>query len=148
MFKNYKAEVENQLGKTIKSVKSDRGGEYYSRYNGSGEQHPSPFAEFLEKCGIIPQYTMSSSLSMNGVHERRNRTLKEKTELLWGEGLKTTTYLLNRVPTKAIVSCYFIGHSKRSRGYKFYNPTIRSIFETENTRFFMEVEFVGAGEEG
>ena len=32
VFKNFKAEVENQLSKRIKSFKSDRGGEYYSRY--------------------------------------------------------------------------------------------------------------------
>ena len=29
------------------------------------------------------------------------------------------------------VSCYFIGYSKRSRGYKFYDPTTKSIFERE-----------------
>ena len=39
VFKSYKAEVENQLGKKSKVVKSDRGGEYYGRYDGSGEQH-------------------------------------------------------------------------------------------------------------
>lgn len=76
MFKNYKAEVENQLGKRIKSVRSDRGGEYYGRYDGSGEQRPGPFAKFLEECGIVPQYTMPGSSTMNGVAERRNRTLK------------------------------------------------------------------------
>ena len=32
VFKNYKAEVENQLNKRIKSVRSNRGGEYYGRY--------------------------------------------------------------------------------------------------------------------
>jgi hypothetical protein len=48
---------------------------------------------------------------MNGVAERRNRTLMEMvrsmishTSLplnLWGETLKTATYILNRIPTKA-----------------------------------------------
>ena len=37
MFKAYKAEVENQLNRRIKTVRSDRGGEYYGRYDGSGE---------------------------------------------------------------------------------------------------------------
>ena len=47
---------------------------------------------------------------MNGVAERRNKTLKDMVrsmishstlpESLWGEALKTTTYILNRVPTK------------------------------------------------
>ncbi|KAL5738482.1 hypothetical protein ACOSP7_031243 [Xanthoceras sorbifolium] len=34
------------------------------------------------------------------------------------------------------VSSYFIGYSERSRGYKFYDPTLRSIFETGTTTFF------------
>ena len=33
-FKTYNAEVEKQTRKTIKIVKSDRGGEYYGRYTG------------------------------------------------------------------------------------------------------------------
>ena len=36
MFKIYKAEVENQLTKKIKAVRSDRGDEYYDRYDKSG----------------------------------------------------------------------------------------------------------------
>ncbi|KAL1224587.1 Retrovirus-related Pol polyprotein from transposon TNT 1-94 [Cardamine amara subsp. amara] len=40
VFKVFKTEVELQLGKHIKAVRSDRGGEYYGRYDGSGEQHP------------------------------------------------------------------------------------------------------------
>ena len=78
MFKSFKVEVENQLNKRIKNVRSDRGGEYNGKYDGSGEQRSVPFAKFLEECGIVPQYTMPGSLSMNGVVERRNRTLKDK----------------------------------------------------------------------
>ena len=194
VFKTFKSEVENQLNKRIKSVRSDRGGEYYGRYDGSGEQRPGPFARFLEECGIVPQYTMPGSPSMNGVAERRNRTLKDMVrsmishstlpESLWGEALKAATYILNRVPTKATdktpyelwtgkkpslnhlhiwgcpaearpyrpnekkldsrtISCYFIGYSERSRGYKFYDPTTKAIFETGNARFFEDVEFAG-----
>ena len=50
--------------------------------------------------------------SMNGVVEQRNRTLKDMVrsmvshsslpESLWGEALKTTTYILNRVSSKAV----------------------------------------------
>ncbi|KAJ4728701.1 Retrovirus-related Pol polyprotein from transposon TNT 1-94 [Melia azedarach] len=161
VFKNYKAKVENQLSKRIKTVKSDRGGEYYGRYDGSGEQHPGPFAKFLKECGIVPQYTMPESL--------------------WGKALKTAAYILNKVPTKAtaktpyelwtgkksslkhlhvwgcpaearpyrpnekkldlrMVSCYFIGYSERSRGYKFYDPRTKSIFESGNAQFFEDVE--------
>ena len=41
------------------------------------------------------------------------------------------------------MSNYFIGYSERSRGYKFYDPTIRSIFETGIATFFKDVEFGG-----
>ena len=50
-------EVERQLDKKIKIVRSDRGGEYYGRYDESG-QNPGPFAKFFEKRGIRAQYTM------------------------------------------------------------------------------------------
>nr|KAJ0209166.1 hypothetical protein LSAT_V11C400188070 [Lactuca sativa] len=113
VFKSFKLEIENQLNKKIKCVRSDRGGEYYGRYDGSGEQRLGPFAKFLEECGIVPQYTMPGSPRMNGVSERRNRTLKDMVrsmishstlpESLWGEALKTASYILNRVPTKAAV---------------------------------------------
>ena len=41
------------------------------------------------------------------------------------------------------VRCYFFGYAERSRGFKFYNPTIRLFFETGNARFFEDVEFGG-----
>ena len=54
MFKSFKVEVENQLNKRIKNVIFDRGGEYYGKYDGSGEQCSGPFAKFLEEGGIVP----------------------------------------------------------------------------------------------
>jgi len=45
IFKIYKAEVKNQLNKIIKAVRSVRGGEYYSRYKGSG-RCPESFTNF------------------------------------------------------------------------------------------------------
>ena len=51
IFEMFITEVERQLDKKIKIVISDRGGEYYGRYDESG-QNPSPFAKFLEKHGI------------------------------------------------------------------------------------------------
>jgi len=41
------------------------------------------------------------------------------------------------------VSSCFIGYSERSRGYKFYDPTIKSIFKMRNAIFFKDVEFGG-----
>ena len=38
------------------------------------------------------------------------------------------------------MSCYFVGYSERSRGFKFYDPSTRSLFETGNTKFIEDVE--------
>ena len=53
----YINEVERQLDRKVKIVRSDRGGEYYVRYDESG-QHPGPFAKFLKKLGNCAEYTM------------------------------------------------------------------------------------------
>ena len=42
-FKEFKAEVENQLGKCIKTIRSDRGGEYLL----------GDFKDYITKNGII-----------------------------------------------------------------------------------------------
>ncbi|RVW22815.1 Retrovirus-related Pol polyprotein from transposon TNT 1-94 [Vitis vinifera] len=113
MFKVFRTEVEKQLGKVIKIVRSDRGGEYYGKHGDAGQQK-GPFARYLQDNGIVAQYTMPGSSEQNGVAERRNRTLMEMKrsmmgrsnfpEYLWGEAIKTTTYILNRVPRVAIVN--------------------------------------------
>jgi hypothetical protein len=53
----YIIEVERQLDRKVKVVRSDKGGKYYGRYDGFG-QCPGPFAKLLEKHGICAQYTM------------------------------------------------------------------------------------------
>lgn len=57
-------------------MSSDRGDEYYDRYHELGH-HSSPFPRFLEKEGIIAQYTKLETPQQNGVVERRNRTLMD-----------------------------------------------------------------------
>src|SRR5262249_51050714 len=69
-------EVERQLDRKVKIVRSDKSGEFYGRYTETG-QCPGPFAKFLENYGISAQYTMPGTLEQNGVAERRNRTLME-----------------------------------------------------------------------
>ena len=128
-FKVFKAEVENQCGKQIQIVRSDRGGEYYGRYTENG-QAPGPFAKFLQEHGIVAQYTMLGSPDMNGVAERRNRTLMDMVrsmlsnsnlpKSLWTEALKTAAYILNRVPTKAVPKTPF-------ELWKGWKPSLRHM---------------------
>ncbi|GJV53310.1 pol polyprotein [Tanacetum coccineum] len=87
-FVLYKTEVENQLGKKIKVVRSDRGGEYVA-----------PFAELCAKHGIRHEFTAPYSPQQNGIGEG-DRTLKytriEKKEglLLIMDGRKTIISIL------------------------------------------------------
>ena len=46
MFKVSRTEVEKQLRKVIKIVRSDRGGEYYGKHGDAGQQK-GPFARYL-----------------------------------------------------------------------------------------------------
>ena len=77
MFKHFKNEVENQLDRKIKVIRSDRGGEY-----------EAPFGDFCSQHGIIHQTTAPYSPQQNGVTELKNRTLKEMMNaLLLSSGL-------------------------------------------------------------
>ena len=101
-FKEFKAEVENHRGKSIKTLRSDHGGEYLL-----GE-----FMQFLEDYGITSQMSAPSQPQQNGVAERRNRTLLEMVRSMmsyaslpvsfWGYALETAQYLLNLVASKVI----------------------------------------------
>ena len=111
IFKIYKVEVENQLNHRIKSVRSNRGGEYYDRLT-EFAQHSSTFFLFLREYDIVVNYTMSRTSEQNGVAKRPNCTLiniersmmsnSTLPEFLWGEALKTIVHILNHVPTKAV----------------------------------------------
>jgi hypothetical protein len=58
-FKEFQNEVQNQLGKLIKFLRSGHIGEYLSL----------EFSNHLKQCGIIPQLTPSGTPQWNGVSE-------------------------------------------------------------------------------
>nr|GFA12496.1 retrotransposon protein, putative, Ty1-copia subclass [Tanacetum cinerariifolium] len=66
-FKIYKAEVENQRGKKIQTLRGDRGGEYFS----------TEFSSYCESQGLIHQRTTPYTPQQNGVAERKNRVLQD-----------------------------------------------------------------------
>ena len=66
-FKVYKAEVENLHGKSIKSLRSDHGGEYLL-----GE-----FRQYLEDHGITSQMSAPGQSQQNGVRSEERRVGKE-----------------------------------------------------------------------
>jgi len=94
-FKEYKAYVENSTGKKIKTLRTDNELEYCN----------SKFDEFCKNSGIKHETSCVYTPAQNGVAERFNRTLIERTKCLlfdakltkkfWAEAINWSTYLMN-----------------------------------------------------
>ncbi|GJR68656.1 retrotransposon protein, putative, ty1-copia subclass [Tanacetum coccineum] len=106
-------EVELQLGKKIKALRSDRGGEYLSQ----------EFKDYLSENGIVQNLTSPYTPQQNGVSERRNRTLLDMVRSMfnlttlplsfWDYALESAVRILNMVPTKKVDKTpYEIWHGK------------------------------------
>lgn len=101
-FKRFKEYVEKQTKATIKTFRTDRGGEFTS----------TEFNRFCKDNGVNRHLTTPYTPQQNGVVERRNRTLMDMTRSLlkamkvpnqlWGEAVRHSTYIINRVPTKSL----------------------------------------------
>ncbi|GJT20617.1 retrotransposon protein, putative, ty1-copia subclass [Tanacetum coccineum] len=112
-FKVFKAKYELQLGKKIKALRSDRGGEYLSQ----------EFKDYLSENGIVQNLTSPYTPQQNGVSERRNRTLLDMVRSMfnlttlplsfWDYALESAVRILNMVPTKKVDKTpYEIWHGK------------------------------------
>lgn len=103
-FREYKAEVEKETGKSIKCLRSDNGTEFCNHV----------FDRFFKSAGIKHQTTVPYTPEQNGVAERANRSIIEKARSLlceanlskkfWAEAVRTVVYLKNRSPTKAVLN--------------------------------------------
>ena len=102
VFKEFKAQVELETGKRIKCLRTDNGGEYTD----------GDFLTFCKQEGIKRQFTVAHTPQQNGVAERMNRTLLERTRAMlrtaglaksfWAEAVRTACYVINRSPSTAI----------------------------------------------
>jgi transposase InsO family protein len=101
-FLNFKAMVEKEKGVSIKCLRSDGGGEYFS----------NELSEYLKEHGIQRKYSCSYSPQHNGVVEWKNMhivemacaMLNEKNlpNYFWAEAVATAVYIMNRTPTTAV----------------------------------------------
>ncbi|KAJ9546934.1 hypothetical protein OSB04_019477 [Centaurea solstitialis] len=114
-FKEFQNEVQNQLDRKIKFLRSDRGGEYLSQ----------EFDSHLRECGIVSQLTPPYTPQMNAVSERRNHTLLD---------MRTVTEKLKPKSDK----CIFVGYPKNTLGYYFYSPSENKVFVARNGEFLEE----------
>jgi hypothetical protein len=95
-FKVFKALTENQIGKRLKEVRSDRGGEFSS----------GNFKEFCDKNGIKREYTIPRTPQQNRVVERQNRSVQQMARSMmneknipqtyWVEAIHTAVHILNK----------------------------------------------------
>ncbi|CAI7804457.1 unnamed protein product [Closterium sp. NIES-53] len=91
--------VERQQDRLVKSIRTDRGGEFLSK----------EFSLWLKKNGIRHSLTMSYSPAMNSIAERANRTITETTrgllieaglpDYFWADAVRSTCVAKSRALT-------------------------------------------------
>jgi len=101
-FLKWKAQVENQIGRKIKVLPIDNGGEYKS----------DPFLKVCQNYGIVRHFTVRKTPQQNGVSERMNKTLVEKVRCMlsnadlgrefWAEAVTYAQHLVNHLPLSVI----------------------------------------------
>ena len=101
-FKEFKALIENDTEKNIKTFLSENGGEFTS----------NEFKELCKDSGIKRDLSTPYNPQRNGIAERKNRTIIEATRAmlhdqdipmhLWAEAARTTVYVQNHTPHRVL----------------------------------------------
>jgi transposase InsO family protein len=101
-FKKWKALVENETRKKLKCLRSDNGGEYFSK----------KFDYYYSYHGIRREKTVPRTPQENGVSERMNRTIMECERSMrlhvglplqfWADAVDTALYLINIGPSSSL----------------------------------------------
>ncbi|KAJ9705809.1 hypothetical protein PVL29_003762 [Vitis rotundifolia] len=99
---NFHSMVQNQFGVKIKSFRIDNARDYFN-------QTLSPY---FQSQGILHDSSCVNTPQQNGVAERKNGYLLNKTRALlfqgnvpksyWGEAVLTATYMINRIPSQVL----------------------------------------------
>lgn len=99
-FKAFKALVEKEIGRSLKCLRFDWGGEFTS----------NEFVKFCDEHGIKRQMSTPKTPQQNGIAERRNGTIVEAArtmliqgavpKMFWREAISTIVYTLNWVFVK------------------------------------------------
>ncbi|GJU23856.1 retrovirus-related pol polyprotein from transposon TNT 1-94 [Tanacetum coccineum] len=149
-FEIFSKKIQNQLGCTIVSIRTDHGREFDNEVQ---------FGEFCDANGITHNFSAPRTPQSNGVVERKNRTLQEMSrtisilgktpyEILRGRKhtldyfrvFKSKCFILNTKDylTKFDPKSYegvFLGYSQNSKAYIILNKHTRKIEESLNVTF-------------
>ncbi|GKD83814.1 putative ribonuclease H-like domain-containing protein, partial [Tanacetum coccineum] len=97
ILKDFIRQIENQLNKKVKTIRSDNGAEFKNR----------DMIEFCGSKGIKREYSNARTPQQNRVAERKNETLIEAARTMladsflpntfWAEAVSIACYVLNRV---------------------------------------------------
>ncbi|GJX34154.1 retrovirus-related pol polyprotein from transposon TNT 1-94 [Tanacetum coccineum] len=103
-FKIFSRQIQNQLGCSIVSIRTDHGREFDNEVQ---------FGEFCTANGITHNFSAPCTPQLNGVVERKNRTHQEMSMTMlneqslpqnfWCNVVDTSTYILNRILIRAIL---------------------------------------------
>ncbi|GJT53730.1 retrovirus-related pol polyprotein from transposon TNT 1-94, partial [Tanacetum coccineum] len=133
-FKVYKAEVENQLGKRIKILRSDRGGEYFT----------GMFAAFCEENGIkhepachIHNRIISRVIPTSPYELWKGRKPNLDYVRVWGcvAYYRTPDPKRSKLGARGIRSV-FVGYAKNSKAYRLLDERTCVIIESRDVDFF------------
>ena len=102
VFKDFHNLVKNHFSSQIQTLRSDNGTEYMSHI----------MKQYLSTHGIMHQTSCVGTPQQNGVSERKNRDLLEKTRALmlqmnvpkrfWSQGVMAAAYIINRLPSRVL----------------------------------------------
>nr|GEW28280.1 zinc finger, CCHC-type [Tanacetum cinerariifolium] len=142
-FKEFKLKVENEVGKKLKSFRTDRGGEFTSR----------EFTCYCKENGILRQLTAPYSPQQNGIVERRNRVptkaLKDSTPYEALKERKPNMRHLRVFGCKAYVKVtkphlkkldnrsrelVYLGTEPNSKAYRLFDPVTKDIVHQDSER--------------
>ncbi|GJS80529.1 retrovirus-related pol polyprotein from transposon TNT 1-94 [Tanacetum coccineum] len=103
-FEIFTKKIQNQLGYTIVLIRTDHGREF---------DNAVQFRKFCNANGITHNFSSPRTPQLNGVVERKNRTLQEMSRTMlneqslpqkfWCNAVDTSTYILNRILIRAIL---------------------------------------------
>jgi hypothetical protein len=138
-FKEFQNEVQNHTGKTIKFLRSDRGGEYLSH----------EFSDHLKSCGLIFLCFLGYALDMAAfiLNCVPYKSVEKTPYEIWTGKSPSLSFLKvwgcdadvkHLMPTKLEPrsdKCVFMGYPRETKGYYFYNRQENKVFVAPNAVF-------------